>query len=101
MPCLCCADGCDNSRENYPKKQFNCIPKDLDRRNKWLAANKTTGSQHLISDCAVNTLYLPAPLSMDMLILCSEPGNDYVVLMDATIVAKITQRNNLIVYQKI
>src|SRR4029434_10969466 len=25
----------------------------------------------------------------------------YVVLMDATIVAKITQRNNLIVYQKI
>src|SRR4029434_5557437 len=39
IPCLCCADGCDNSRAHYPKKQFNCIPKDLDRRNKWLAAN--------------------------------------------------------------
>src|SRR4029434_6635993 len=34
---------------------------------------ETTGSQHLTSDCAVNTLYLPAPLSTDMLILCSEP----------------------------
>uniref|UniRef100_A0A673L3N9 THAP-type domain-containing protein n=1 Tax=Sinocyclocheilus rhinocerous TaxID=307959 RepID=A0A673L3N9_9TELE len=37
MPAICCAVGCNNSCQRNPKLQFYSIPKELDRRNKWLA----------------------------------------------------------------
>uniref|UniRef100_A0A672PEU3 THAP domain-containing protein 1 n=1 Tax=Sinocyclocheilus grahami TaxID=75366 RepID=A0A672PEU3_SINGR len=37
MPGICCAVGCNNSRQRNPELQFYSIPKELDRRNKWLA----------------------------------------------------------------
>ena len=38
MPGICCAVGCDSSRQRNPEMQFYSIPKDVERRNKWLAA---------------------------------------------------------------
>ncbi|KAF3844343.1 hypothetical protein F7725_007506 [Dissostichus mawsoni] len=58
MPGICCAVGCDNSRQRNPGLQFVSIPKDLDRRkNGWPPSEGTTGSRHLTPDCAVNTLF--------------------------------------------
>ena len=38
MAGICCAVGCDSSRHGNPGLQFYSIPKDVDRRNKRLAA---------------------------------------------------------------
>ena len=38
MPGICCAVGCDSSQQRNPGMQFYSLPKDVDRRNKWLAA---------------------------------------------------------------
>ncbi|XP_056133917.1 THAP domain-containing protein 1-like [Lampris incognitus] len=38
MPGICCAVGCNNSRQRNPRLQFHSVPKELDRRNKWLAS---------------------------------------------------------------
>ena len=68
MPGICCAVGCDNSRQRNPGIQFVSIPKDLDRRNKWLAAirrdhwqptsNSRLCSQHFVSGKLFTYCYL-------------------------------------------
>uniref|UniRef100_A0A8C9YR28 THAP-type domain-containing protein n=1 Tax=Sander lucioperca TaxID=283035 RepID=A0A8C9YR28_SANLU len=37
MPAICCAIGCNNSRKRNPELVFYSIPKEKDRRKKWLA----------------------------------------------------------------
>ncbi|XP_033977720.1 uncharacterized protein LOC117475554 [Trematomus bernacchii] len=74
MPGICCAVGCDNSRQRNPGLQFVSIPKDVDRRNKWLAAirrdhwqptsNSRLCSQHFVSgrknDNPMSPDYIPS-----------------------------------------
>uniref|UniRef100_A0A667XB84 THAP domain-containing protein 1 n=1 Tax=Myripristis murdjan TaxID=586833 RepID=A0A667XB84_9TELE len=41
----CCAPGCINNRRKSVGKSFYRIPKDPDRRNKWLSAIKRARSK--------------------------------------------------------
>ncbi|KAF3838847.1 hypothetical protein F7725_010615 [Dissostichus mawsoni] len=66
MPGICCAVGCDNSRQRNPGLQFVSIPKDLDRRNKWLAAIRrdhwqpTSNSRLKKNDNPMSPDYIPS-----------------------------------------
>ena len=57
MPGICCAVGCDSSRQRNPGLHFYSIPKDVDRRNKWLAAIRRDHWQPTANSSKSSTLF--------------------------------------------
>uniref|UniRef100_A0A671M5T5 THAP-type domain-containing protein n=1 Tax=Sinocyclocheilus anshuiensis TaxID=1608454 RepID=A0A671M5T5_9TELE len=64
MPGICCAVGCNNSRQRNPKLQYYSIPKELYRWNKWLALIKRDHWQPTSNSIVQSALCLRATICM-------------------------------------